>query len=420
MEGNRAESSPSLDQVQDFAVYLEGIGAPGWDSLDFFDIDSILDPAQGSSQHGGETHIQSYGLRHDGLRGDDEAHSRPLISQRTPGPEAVDQELTSSVSSTVAVNEVADEAGFEHAPTLIHWKITKIQWQALADKVALLQNYLPGFMLPSRHAMSRYFQSYADQIHRHYPIIHLPTYDPISSPLCLTLAIAAIGAQHRLEPRSGHPLYEAAKILGMEQRKADSMHENDHVIDQRRTAMIQTFTLLMAYGAWDWKTELLSGALDLQSIVSGYIRSSLRDALPVDNPALPWKTWVHVETHQRAILIAYAYLIIQCTAYDLPPVVLSSELNELRLPCGSAAWEARNSQEWEDALQRSTHTSTSFGHATRYLLGQTRDDDDSMPHFSALGAFVVLQALVERIFFTRQLHRTSGGALPAAELETIQ
>ena len=271
--------------------------------------------------------------------------------------------------------------------------------------------------------MSRYFQSYVDQFHKHYPMIHLPTYCPESSPLWLTLAIVAVGARYRLESKNGHSLYEAAMTLTKEQRRPDSLHQSHQMRDAHPTAMIQTLVLLMGYGAWDWNIELLGGALDLQSVLSGYIRSSLRDDLPSDesdDSNLQWKRWIRVETHRRTILIAYAYLVIQSMAYDLPPVVLYSEIQSLQLPCGSTAWEARNEQDWKNALRQSEHTPVRATDAMRHLLGHTVDGKDVVLRLSEIGSFIVLQALIQRIFLARQLHSTSGAALPLVELETLQ
>lgn len=264
--------------------------------------------------------------------------------------------------------------------------------------------------------MSRYIESYVTHFHKHYPIMHLPTYCPESSPIWLTLAIAAVGAQYRRESKNGHPLYEAARALALDHKKNELAGESDRV----RTAMVQTLTLLMVYGAWDWRTDFLSGALDLQSTLFEYIRSSVRDKLSRSDDHLDWKTWIHAETHRRAILIAYAYLVIQSMAYDLPPVVLCSEVQDLCLPCSSAVWEARNEPDWSDALRQSKTTTVRAIDALHQLLGQSNGNKETTLCFSAIGSFIVLQALIQRISFTRELYSTSSTALPATELNVLQ
>lgn len=183
--------------------------------------------------------------------------------------------------------------------------------------------------------------------------------------------------------------------------------------------MIQTLVLLMSYGCWDRDVRLLEPALDLQSLTSRYIRIGLRSTMPSHESQLSFRDWIGVETHRRTILIAFAYLVIQSVAYDLPPVVLNSEIQGLQLPCEPDIWEARNEQEWRVAVRRSDYAPSPIADVLHYLLNETIGEDETGLRASSTGMFIVLLSLVQRVAMVRQLHGSSS-ALPPAELESLQ
>lgn len=382
-----------------FMEFMESIGlAPDWD----FDFDLQQSGAVFSSFE--EPQLPSLA---DWSHPSSALQNPPFTSSATRQP----------IPTTAELSAVADRAGSQQALTPIAWKLTEDQWHMLAQRC---REWL-SMTLPSRPAISRYLQSYVTKFHKHYPLIHLPSFCPVNSPLWLTLIMAAVGAQCIFEVKNGFRLYQAARSLTMEQRQLDS--GSRHLDNPRvhRTVMIQTLILLMVYSAWDTDTSLLNEALDLQSVVSGYVRSSLRDEPPADAQRLNWKEWVREETYRRVILISYAYLVVQCTTYNLPPVVLSAEIQDLQLPSCSWEWEARTEVEWNHAIRHSTYSLVRGGDVLRQLLSdQTGEGVDDDLRFSAVGSFVVLQALIQRIFFARQLHDTSGAALPRGELDIIQ
>lgn len=346
---------------------MESIGLPpDWNGLDFFDLDSATEPPV--------TDVLQYQASH---------------------PSTLEQTFVPS-----------------------QLKLIETSWQALAAKVNTLQEMLPDFRLPSRHAMSRYFQSYAEQF-QHYPMIHLPTYDPGSMPLFLTLAITASGARYRLEPKNAYSLYRAATALTLEQRRIDSLQQYQQMSDAHSIAMIQSLILLMSYGCWDRDAGLLEPALDLQTVTSRYVRISLRSNMPPHETQLPWSDWVAVETHRRTILIAFAYLVIQSVAYDLPPVVLISEIQALQLPCEPAIWDARIEEEWKVAVRRFDYTPSRISDILSHLLDDTVSYYETVLRVSSDGMFIVLLALTQRIAMVRSLQGPSS-SLPPADLESLQ
>ncbi|KAF2164242.1 hypothetical protein M409DRAFT_56929 [Zasmidium cellare ATCC 36951] len=396
----REDANVPMSPGQDFPAFVEFVESIGLGhDWDFFD----LDPQSAFAFD--EPQLPSL----DGL-GD--------LATSSQQPTSTSSAARSSAPTTVELSSVADRAGSEQALTPIQWRLSQSQWQILTQKC---QGSVSGLTLPSRPAMSRYLQSYVTKFHKHYPMIHLPTYDPVASPLWLTLIMAAVGAQCIFEAKNSYRLYQAARYLTMEQRQLDSDGRNIGQTQMHRIAMIQTLILLMVFSAWDTDTRLLGEALDLQSVVSGDIRRALAESSSTHSSDTEWQIWIREETHRRVILISYAYLVVQSTAYDLPPVVLTGEIQEFILPCGSAEWEARTEPEWRQALRHSSHSTARTGDVLRQLLSdQSGGGIDGRLRFSAVGSFVVVQALIQRIFFARQLHDTSSTALPRAELDVIQ
>ena len=111
---------------------------------------------------------------------------------------------------------------------------------------------------------------------------------------------------------------------------------------------------------------------------------------------------------------------MQSVAYDLPPVILSGDIQNLQLPCETVAWEARNEVEWYNAYRHLGYSSIRAGEALQFLLDDTSISEDPIMRISSFGSFILLLALIQRIFLARQLHTSSTAALPPIELNTLQ
>lgn len=60
---------------------------------------------------------------------------------------------------------------------------------------------------PSLRDLRRFFSSYIDCFHRHFPIIHLPSLNLLTAPSPLILAMSGIGALYRLDRKRAHSIY---------------------------------------------------------------------------------------------------------------------------------------------------------------------------------------------------------------------
>lgn len=105
-------------------------------------------------------------------------------------------------------------------------------WQISEDRRCTLQGriiqHVPHWILPSRHALSRYYKSYMEQFHKHYPILHTASLVIETAPVGLSLAVAAIGAQYRFDFNAALALYKAAKSATEDRLERAKQQQGGH------------------------------------------------------------------------------------------------------------------------------------------------------------------------------------------------
>jgi hypothetical protein len=100
------------------------------------------------------------------------------------------------------------------------WKISGKDHREIQMKLVEFATVLPsGFTLPSRHALSQFFEGYINGFHQHLPFLHVPTLEASKCAPELLLAIVAVGAQYRFESNKGNNLWYAARAIAFEQTR---------------------------------------------------------------------------------------------------------------------------------------------------------------------------------------------------------
>jgi hypothetical protein len=115
--------------------------------------------------------------------------------------------------------------------------------------------------------------------------------------------------------------------------------------------------------------------------------------------AQDWETWIRLEGSTRTKLIAYCFFNLCSIAYNIPPLLLTSELN-LFLPYPSRLWRAENAWQWQEARQNYPTVEITIHDAFARLFGQSPQGLPS--HLSALGNYVLLHALIQHIYLLKQ------------------
>ncbi|KAH0601552.1 hypothetical protein MHUMG1_00429 [Metarhizium humberi] len=277
------------------------------------------------------------------------------------------------------------------------------------------------FIFPSRHTLSRFFEGYIGGFHDHLPFLHLPTLVLVDMAPELLLAILAVGAQYRFENNRGYALWYAAKTVAMEQirrRHSSEVHallptaasysphstrpspsisyrhsfasaQSERTVTHdthrepyspntpgARLETIQAVLLLFAVGLWGAKT-ILQEALSLQSNLAFLIREERLNVETRPSSLNEWETWIRLEGANRTKLIAFCFFNLCSTAYDIPPLLLTAELN-LYMPARSRLWRAESAWQWQELRQTTpmADITTSFAAGSSYDVQRTLKPED--------------------------------------------
>lgn len=441
------------DPVQDFTVFLESVGlSSDWDSGVFSSVESEpllptnipFESKPPVREIGSQSQSQSQSQRFNGdILSDqrtaaDEAPSFSNFGSRLPSlqPEPHDSDDRIGLSDDPANPRPA-------------WDISNADRQLFLARLEEFSHVLPkGFVPPSRHALSRFFAGYINGLNEHLPFIHVPTLSVAKSPPELTLALAAAGSHYRFENNRGIDLFHASKAVLLERlRRRDSkqvsqptwnfgpppsgVHNTSrgsssisnpssspfqqqppfvqpidplsYTLDESdaHLKIIQTFLLLTVFASWERHPELLREILALQSTLARLVREHGLSEPAFNSDNLTWEEWIRQECNRRTKLIVYCFFNLHSIMYNIPPLILNSEL-KLNMPCSHDVWKANNASQWR-RLYRSRHVSEiSFQEAFAKLFVKAPLSNVSTP-ISPLGNYILIHAIIQQIFFARQL-----------------
>ena len=158
--------------------------------------------------------------------------------------------------------------------------------------------------------------------------------------------------------------------------------------------------VLMAVGTWG-PGSLLREALTLRSLVALLVKDEgLSNREVPSGEEQTWADWVAAESQTRTKFVAYCFFNLQCIAYDLPPLILSSEVY-LSLPQPADQWKAKTAELWFEIRHRQPPMQISFHEALGKLFVGA-GPGQNLPPISSLGNYILMTALIQQIFFVRQ------------------
>lgn len=297
------------------------------------------------------------------------------------------------------------------------------------------------FKLPTRLALCRYIAAYITGFHEHMPFLHIPTMSVETCSIELILALAAIGAQYTFEGEKGVELFSVSRAIATQrirQRDArlverhyesESEQSSQHdfestpgvrgvrtgsisgplglpseadTIDAREDLMqtAQALLLLMALCTWAKHKEILREALAIQSVLATLIRDDGLQSEPMSDD-ISWPDWVRRESIKRTKFIVYGFSNLHCIVYNIPPFMLTSEVR-LTLPCSAAEFKAPTAALWKEAKKKGA-PEVHFQDALKRLF--SRDGRDVTLSNSSSGNYALIHALIQHVFFLRQVAR---------------
>jgi hypothetical protein len=336
-------------------------------------------------------------------------------------------------------DDLADEGGRRKRQLA---DISHSDRESIERKLEEFSEVVPDdFKLPTRLALCRYIAAYITGFHEHMPFLHIPTMSVETCSIELILALAAVGAQYTFEGEKGVELFRISRSIATQRiTRRDSRlverHQgsrsmrsspNDIEIEPSprglhtgsvsgplglpseadATAMgedlmqtAQALLLLMALCTWAKHKEILREALAIQSVLATLVRDDglQSESMPVD---ISWDEWVRRESVKRTKFIVYGFSNLHCIVYNIPPFMLTSEVR-LTLPCSAAEFKAPTAALWNESRKRSS-PEVYFQDALKRLF--SKNGRDVTLSNSSSGNYALIHALIQHVFFLRQVTR---------------
>ena len=240
--------------------------------------------------------------------------------------------------------------------------------------------------------------------------------------------MAAAGAQYCFERRSSERLFCVAKAIVFERLRQERSHfglqtlsfiasNNVHALDTvapvRRTGpwspldLAKTLLVLVGFATWE-RRDLLEQAFCMR----GLLVQSLRDiglkedsssTIVSNSPSATWDQWVQRESSRRTKLVAFCYINVHSIAYNMHPVLWSSEMH-LKLPCCTPDWQASSASQWASLQRDAGKQDQMYLQEALSMLLQGQSGTQSVrPIPSPIGNYILLHALLQRIHVVREL-----------------
>ncbi|KNG51655.1 c2h2 type zinc finger domain-containing protein [Stemphylium lycopersici] len=334
--------------------------------------------------------------------------------------------------------------------------------QKIVEMLTQFSSVIPtDFVLPTRLALCRYIAAYINGFHEHMPFLHIPTMSVDTCSVELLLALAAVGAQYTFEGEKGVELFTVSKAIATERiRKRDTrlvkfqyrseserpsrqnLENNCRAQSPRRRGSMsgplglpidretptahredlmqtaQALLLLMALSTWAKHKEILREALAIQSILATLVRDDGLEIKPLPDK-ISWKEWIRRETVKRTKFIVYGFSNLHCIVYNIPPFMLTSEV-KLPLPCNAAEFKAPTELLWKEARKNGA-PEVLFQDALKRLF--TKNGRDVTEVNSSSGNYALIHALIQHVFFLRQVSRCrfeGPGDLSAEDVTSLE
>ncbi|KAM5444652.1 hypothetical protein MferCBS31731_000106 [Microsporum ferrugineum] len=457
------------DPVQDFTTFLESVGlSSDWDSGLFNSVEpepllsnpippSSAPPPAAASCLDVKQQAFSSGPRFA-------QEPVPTATATTTADEAPSFSNFGSRLPSLQPEAQDSDAGPSEQQNRPAWDISTQEHQIFTARLEDFAHVLSkGFVRPSRHALSRYMAGYISGLNEHLPFIHVPTLSVARCPPELTLALAAAGSHYRFENCRGIELFHAAKAILLERlRRRDSRPilppshpqqwglappaNNNSASTPRASSsavsnpgsspfpqqfiplidntslpgedaegqmeIIRTFLLLTIFASWESHPDILRDMLALQSTLARLVRDHGLVEQPASTPpdSLSWTDWSRQEADRRTKLVVYCFFNLHSIMYNIPPLILNSELN-LNMPCSADEWKASTASQWRRVRRPASENNltttppSSFQDVLAKLFTKTTATAATPPsnHVSPLGNYVLIHAIIQQIFFARQL-----------------
>ncbi|KAJ4861693.1 fungal specific transcription factor domain-containing protein [Trichoderma breve] len=322
-------------------------------------------------------------------------------------------------------------------------RISVVDHGVIKNRLEEFSSVLPtDFVFPSRYTLTRFLEGYIGGFHEQLPFLHLPTLSPTELAPELLLAILSVGAQYRFESKRGYALWYAAKAIAMEQirrRHSSEIHAllpNASSYSPHSTRPSPSTSYRHSFASAQSERPITQDThrepyspntpqSRLETIQAVLLLFSSTLAILIREEGLTedisqasvtdWDAWIKREGATRTKLIAYSFFNLCSIAYDLPPLLVTSELR-LSLPLPARLWRAETAWQWQELRQSTPMVEITVHEAIARLFGRT---NQGLPnHLSSLGFYVLIHVLIQHVYFLKQTSLAAG--LPFETQRTLK
>ncbi|KAF4425171.1 zinc finger protein [Fusarium acutatum] len=206
-----------------------------------------------------------------------------------------------------------------------------------------------GYRFPSKFAVSRFVRGFFEYMAPHMPIVHLPTFNIISTPAPLLIEIMACGALYAKEPTAAQSLHMAALMLMRRYGESALFNTKD---TKSQLWPLQTSLLEYYFDAFSGNSHAEGRSMQTLS------RLAHEAIQEIELPETPtYMEWVHHETLNRCLS---AIVILSAALFLNSPVRCSLlTLQHVRFPLPSSAslW-SKDETRWESPNETLYSTDT--------------------------------------------------------------
>ncbi|KAH7372172.1 hypothetical protein BKA64DRAFT_689255 [Cadophora sp. MPI-SDFR-AT-0126] len=255
------------------------------------------------------------------------------------------------------------------------------------------------FDLPGCLQLERYIIAFFDSLLAILPFMHLPTWRAEDTDPCVLLAMSSLGAIYCKNHVHGDRLHQIARTTTIQQAEKLLLQDTSSI---RGDSVLQALFLIISYGVWSGKSNMVQDALLLQSMLVEVFRYSQRqrNSPSMDDssrPSVSWKDWIKAETAVRTRYTVCQFLNMLSWTMDIPPALVISDINE-PLPSSELEWKAVGSQEWLSCYEQQPPR-VSLTAALDALLSP---DSSWTPPRNTFANLVIIHTLLQRIWLLRQ------------------
>ncbi|KAJ4291034.1 hypothetical protein N0V90_010231 [Kalmusia sp. IMI 367209] len=205
-------------------------------------------------------------------------------------------------------------------------------------------------LLPTLNELRQFFSGYLEGFHRHFPIIHLQSFDPYHTPSPLIMAMCSIGAQYRLCRPKAKNLFVLAGTIS-----SYALHDGLPIINGTLEPaplwLIQTRVLLTLSAVFSGKPSVVLRSVENLGLhaIDFRLRKTFLKRSNADE--LDWNAWIHRESSKRLLFGMYVVSNLISTTFGVMPAFSHTDDLDFEVLDEERFWNARTAQEWQHMRQ---------------------------------------------------------------------